>query len=113
MRFFLFKILFKLTWWVAPNKLRINKVFNLYLEYIKAEEAFAECQRRQAEMDACTQPRTETYEHLTCKRQREIFKDSMPPRVTDSSPRAHYSDYDEAVAYHENRLKKYNEKHLK
>ena len=112
MRGFLFKLLFRLAWWVAPNEPRVNKIFNLYLEYVKAEEALERCQRMQAEMDACTQVRTETYEHLTCKKQREAFRALMPPRIIDRSPRSHYSDYDEAVAYHENRLKKYNEKHL-
>ena len=66
-RLFLFKILFKLTWWVAPNKSRVNKIFELYLEYVKSEEDYIKCQKRQAEMDACVQPRTETYEFLPPK----------------------------------------------
>ena len=107
MRLFLFKILFRLTWWIAPNKPRVNKIFDLYLEYIEAEETFARCRRMQAEKDACIRPRTETYEHLTCEKQREAFRASMPPRIEDHASRIHYSDYDEAQAYHENKLNKY------
>ena len=101
-RLFLFKILFKLTWWVAPNKPRVNKIFKLYLEYVKSEEDYIECRKRQAEMDACVQPRTETYEFLTTKKQRELYSKLMPPRISDKDqPRSHYSDYDEAKKYHE------------
>ena len=101
-RLLLFKILFRLTWWVAPNRPRVNKIFEIYEEYIKAEEDYAACQKRQAEMDACVQPRTETYEHLTCKEQRAVFTKNMPPRISDKDqPRSHYSDYEEAKKYHE------------
>ena len=101
-RLLLFKILFRLTWWVAPNRPRVNKIFEIYEEYIKAEEDYAACQKRQAEMDACVQPRTETYEHLTCKEQRAVFTKNMPPRISDKDqPRSHYSDYEEAKRYHE------------
>tara|TARA_Y100001938_G_C8036726_1_gene403757 strand:- start:646 stop:960 length:315 start_codon:yes stop_codon:yes gene_type:complete len=101
-RVFLFKLLFRLTWWVAPDTPRVNRVFDLYLEEVKKEEDFIKCQKRQAEMDATTQPRTETYEHLTCERQREVFSKFMPPRISDKDqPRSHYSDYEEAKEYHE------------
>jgi len=103
-RLFLFKILFRLTWWIAPNQRRVNKLFEIYLDYIKAEENYIACQKRQAEMDACVQPRTETYEYLTTKKQRDLYRTAMPPRSSDSSqPRSHYSDYEEAKAYHEGR----------
>tara|TARA_B100000287_G_scaffold400574_1_gene419909 strand:+ start:1476 stop:1790 length:315 start_codon:yes stop_codon:yes gene_type:complete len=102
MRTFLFKLLFKLTWWVAPNTPRVNRVFDLYLEETKREEDLLKCQKRQAEMDSCTQPRTPTYEHLTTKKQRDLYRAVMPPRSSDSGqPRSHYSDYQEAKAYHE------------
>ena len=104
MRLFLFKLLFKLTWWIAPDQPRVNKLFELYLEYVKAEEDYIACQKRQAEMDACVQPRTETYEFLTTKSQRELYGKLMPPRISDKDqPRSHYSDYEEAKAYHNNR----------
>ena len=104
MRLFLFKILFRLTWWVAPNKPRVNKLFEMYLEDIKAEEDYIDCQKRQAVMDACIQPRTETYEHLTCRKQRAQYEPLMPPKYQDrDQPRNHYSDYEEAKAYHEGR----------
>jgi len=102
MRLFLFKLLFRFTWWVAPDTPRVNRIFDLYLEEVKKEEDFIKCQKRQAEMDANAQARTETYEHLTCKRQREIFRKFMPPRISDKDqPRSHYSDYEEAKRYHE------------
>jgi len=102
MRLFLFKILFKITWWVAPNTPRVNRIFNMYLEEVKKEEDFVKCQKRQAEMDTCIQPRTETYEYLTCAKQRKVFEPLMPPRFHEKDqPRSHYSDYEEAKAYHE------------
>ena len=101
-RLLLFKILFRLTWWIAPNRPRVNKVFEIYEEYIKAEEDYIKCQKRQSEMDACVQARTETYEHLTCKEQRAVFTKNMPPRISDKDqPRSHYSDYEEAKRYNE------------
>ena len=102
MRLFLFKILFRLTWWIAPNRPRVNKIFQIYEEYIEAEEKYIECQERQAFLDKHIRPRTETYEHLTCKKQRDFYTKYMPPRIQDSNqPRSHYSDYEEAKAHHE------------
>ncbi len=96
MRLFLFKLLFRFTWWIAPDSLRVNRIFDLYLEEIEKEEKFQECQRRQAEMDACIQPRTPTYEYLTVKQQREQYAAIMPPRIRESHQiRALYTDYDE------------------
>ena len=69
---------------------------------IIAEEKYIECQERQAFLDKHIRPRTETYEHLTCKKQRDFYTKYMPPRIQDSNqPRSHYSDYEEAKAYHE------------
>ena len=74
----------------------------MYLDYVKQQEDYVKCQQRQAEMDACVQPRTETYEFLTTKRQRELYAKLMPPRISDKDqPRSHYSDYEEAKKYHE------------
>ena len=102
MRIFLFKILFRLAWWVAPDTKRVNKIFEMYLDWVKREEDFEECQRRQAEMDACVQPRTETYEFLTTKKQRDLYGRLMPPRISDQDqPRSHYSDYEDTKRYHE------------
>ena len=95
MRLFLFKLFFKFTWWLAPDKPRVNKIFELYLEYVKAEEDFKKCQERQAQMDACVQPRTETYEHLTCGKQREKYESAMPHRIAENAKRGRYTDYDE------------------
>tara|TARA_Y100000114_G_C11579970_1_gene240561 strand:- start:199 stop:438 length:240 start_codon:yes stop_codon:yes gene_type:complete len=58
MRLFLFKILLRLTCWVAPNRPRVNRLFDIYLEEIKKEEDFKKCQERQSEMDKCVRPRT-------------------------------------------------------
>ena len=51
MRVFLFKLLFRLTWWIAPNRPRVNKLFDLYLEILKKEEQSERCQQRQKEKD--------------------------------------------------------------
>jgi len=102
-RVFLFKILFRITWWVAPDKPRVNKIFDMYLEYVEAEEERERCQARQAHMDKYVQPRTETYEHLTCSKQRKVFEPNMPYRVIDRQPRSHYSDYEEAQKYHDSK----------
>lgn len=56
---------------------------------------------RDNQMDACIRPRTETYEHLTCPKQREMYEKYMPPRIIDCQPMSHYSDYEEAKAYHD------------
>ena len=98
----MFKLLFRLTWWVAPNKPRVNKIFEIYLEYVEVEEKYIECQERQAFLDKHFRPRTETYEHLTCKWQRDLYTKYMPPRFRETEqPRSHYSDYEEAKKYHE------------
>ena len=100
MRLFVFKLLFRLTWWIAPNRPRVNKIFELYLEYVEAEENFMDCQERQAYLDTCIRTRTPTYEYLTCKKQRDQYEPSMPFRFKESNqPRRHYSDYEEAKRY--------------
>lgn len=102
MRIFLFKILFKLTWWIAPDRRRVNKLFEMYAEMVEQEEEAERCRKRQEFLDKHVQPRTETYEHLTCKKQRDFYTKYMPPRIQDSNqPRSHYSDYEEAKKYHE------------
>lgn len=58
MRVFLFKILFRLTWWIAPDRPKVNKFFDMYQKELNREKQFAECQERQAEMDKCVRPRT-------------------------------------------------------
>ena len=67
MRTFIFKILFRLTWWVAPNRPRVNRIFDLYLEEIKKEEKLGECQRRAAHMERSTRPRTYPTSKDGCK----------------------------------------------
>lgn len=58
MRLFLFKILFKLTWWIAPDQEKVNRIFDMYLKEDKKEQAFKKCQERQAEKDKCIRPRS-------------------------------------------------------
>jgi len=100
MRVFLFKILFRFTWWIAPDKLRVNKLFDLYLELVEAEEQLTICEQRQKERDACIRPRTETYEWLTTKKQREHYTKGKPIRGHTRGSQRRYTDYDEAQAYH-------------
>tara|TARA_Y100001963_G_C6728680_1_gene422746 strand:- start:143 stop:460 length:318 start_codon:yes stop_codon:yes gene_type:complete len=101
MRLFLFKILFRFTWWIAPNKPRVNKIFEIYLDYVKAEEDYAECQERQKQLDTSVRPRTETHEWLTCKEQRELYSKGKLIRGSAYTTRRDYTDYDEAQAYHD------------
>ena len=65
MRLFLFKILFRLTWWIAPDSDRVNKIFSLYQQYVESEEAKKECAKRQAYMDQHVRPRTDATSPLT------------------------------------------------
>ena len=85
MRFFLFKILFKLTWWVAPNKKRVDQLFKIYSHLLHMESQKRQCEERQREMDKWIRPRTETYEQNT---------------ISDRANRRYYTDYDEAIEYH-------------
>ena len=102
MRTFLFKILFKLTWWIAPNKRRVNALFTIYTEMVEREDEAERCRKRQEFLDNHVQQRTATYEHLTCRKQRDFYTKFMPPRISDKDqPRSHYSDYEEAKRYHE------------
>ena len=92
---------FRITWWIAPCRERVDQLFRMYTELLKMEKEKKKCEARQAHMDACVQPRTPTYEHLSCKKQRDLYEERMPPRVADvNQPRRHYSDYDERQKYH-------------
>ena len=84
MKFFLFKFFLKLARKFAPSE-EVSDFLNQRLI----------CLLRQKDMDNYIRPRTETYEHLTRKVQRDVFTKLMPPRTVDSSPRRLYSDYDE------------------
>ena len=88
MRMLLFKFFFRVTWWLAPCKKRVDQLFRMYTELLRMEEQKMMCDERQREMDACVRPRTETYEQ---------------PTISDCGNRRHYTDYDEATDYHEGR----------
>ena len=88
MRLFLFKIFFRLTWWLAPDRARVSQMCDIYLKLLEMERQKHICDERQREMDACIRPRTETYEQHT---------------ISDRANRRHYTDYDEATDYHEGR----------
>ncbi len=92
MRLFLFKILFKLTWWAAPNRELVDRLFRLYTELVKMEEQKKRCEERQREMDKCIRPRTETYERHTIRDQGSS--------LSSATNRRRYTDYDEATQYH-------------
>ena len=69
---------------------------------VDREEKAERCRKRQGYLDKHVQSRTETYEHLTCRKQRAFYTKFMPPRIADiDQPRSHYSDYEEAKRYHE------------
>ena len=91
-----------MTWWIAPDHPKINKVFDIYIKEAEKQRRIKICQNRQAEMDACVRERTPNYEYLTTAHQRKIFEPLMPYRTLDRrQPMRHYSDYLEAKAYHE------------
>jgi len=37
MRMFLFMTFFRLTWWIAPDKKRVDQLFNIYLHLLEME----------------------------------------------------------------------------
>jgi hypothetical protein len=86
MRMLLFKFFFRITWWIAPCRERVDQLFRIYGHLLEMEEQKKICEERQREMDKCIRPRTETGEQHT---------------ISDSANRRHYTDYDEATAYHE------------
>lgn len=58
MRVFLFKIFFRLTWWIAPDRKSVNQMCDIYLDLLEKERQKRICEERQKEMDACIRPRT-------------------------------------------------------
>ena len=101
MRLFLFKILFRFTWWIAPDRDRVNRIFDLYLQETEKEEKAFECAERQKFLDDSIRPRTKTNEWLTCRKQREFYSAGKPVRGKTYTTRRDYTDYDEAQAYHD------------
>ena len=100
MRVFLFKILFRITWWIAPNRDRVNKFFDMYIEELEKQEAYERCQQMQKDRDSCIRSRTETYEWLTTKKQRDFYLKGKPIRGLTRDTRRSYTDYDEWKAHH-------------
>ena len=94
MKFFLFKLFLKAASWFAPNK-------RIFQEHFTSQSSFRECQIRQEEMDACVRPRTETYEWLSSKKQREKYLKSKSLPGPARGTRRDYTDYDEAKKYHD------------
>lgn len=90
MKFFLFKFFLKLAGKFSPSK----EIASYLISKVN-------CLVKQGDMDDCIRPRTETYEHLTCKKQRDLFTKSMPPRIMDRT-RGNYSDYEERKSYYDN-----------
>tara|TARA_Y100001963_G_scaffold156179_1_gene249117 strand:- start:2433 stop:2708 length:276 start_codon:yes stop_codon:yes gene_type:complete len=88
-KFFLFKFFLKLAVKLAPSKEVANSL---------SQRLF--CLERQMELDKCVRPRTETYEWLTTKDQRELYLEGKLIRGNTRDTRRHYTDYDEAQEYH-------------
>ena len=86
MRMLLFKFFFRITWWIAPCRNRVDQLFRIYGHLLEMEEQKRAIDERQIELDSCVRPRTKTNEQHT---------------ISDRGNRRHYSDYDEAKAYHE------------
>jgi hypothetical protein len=70
MRMFLFMLSFRLTWWIAPNKKRVDQLFDMYLKLLDMEEQKKKCENMQKEKDSCVRPRTEIHEKTNLHIQR-------------------------------------------
>ena len=98
---FLFMLFFRITWWIAPDKKRVDQLFKIYTHLLKMEEGKKRCLKMQEEMNACIRPRTENHEWLTTRKQREYYPKGKPIRGSSHSRRRdRYTDYDEAQKYH-------------
>lgn len=94
MRQFLFKIFWKLANFFAPDRDEMDKILVAYYNKLA-------CKQRQKELDCSVRPRTETYEWLTDKRQRDIFLEGKRIRGASFSRGMRYTDHMEAVEYHD------------
>ena len=66
MRFFLFKLLFKLAWWIFPSKKSADEAVAIYISLLEREKALEICKQRERELDAAVRPRTYTKKKGTC-----------------------------------------------
>ncbi len=102
MKEYLFKLFFKLALKFAPDD-KLCRVIDIYMELEHADEQKQICENRQKQADEWVRPRTETHEHLTCARQREIFSKGKLIRGNSAREKlARHTDYTEAKKYHEN-----------
>ena len=66
MRFFLFKLLFKLAWWIFPSKKNSDEAVAIYVSLLEKEKALEICQRREKEWADAVRPRTYVKPQGTC-----------------------------------------------
>ncbi len=93
MRNFLFKISFKLLRLLSEDKEEIDSAIKYYHNKVF-------CKNRQKQLDVSVRPRTETYEWLTCKSQRELYLKGKSIRGASFTRSMRHTDHVEAVEYH-------------
>jgi len=92
-REFLFKISWKLLRLFAQDKEQIDSFVSLYHQKVV-------CKRRQDVLNFNVRPRTETYEWLSCGKQRDIYLKGKRIRGSSFSDKMRHTDHIEAVKYH-------------
>ena len=93
MKGFLFNLSFKVMRFFAEDKAEIDSAVTYYKNKLA-------CKTRQKRLDLCVKPRTETYEWLTCKSQRELYLKGKSIRGASFTRSMRHTDHLEAVDYH-------------
>jgi len=90
---FLFNLSFKVMRFFAEDKAQIDSAVTYYKNKIA-------CKIRQTHLNLSVRPRTETYEWLTEKSQREIYLVGKRIRGASYSKGMRHTDHLEAIEYH-------------
>ena len=93
MKKFFFNLGFKIMHFFAEDRTEIDSAVTYYKNKLA-------CKTRQRQLDLSVRPRTETYEWLTEKRQREIYLTGKRIRGASYSNGMRHTDHLEAIEYH-------------
>ena len=93
MKKFFFNLGFKVMRFFAEDRTEIDSAVTYYKNKLA-------CKIRQKHLDSSVRPRTETYECLTEKHQREIYLTGKRIRGASYSNGMRYTDHLEAIEYH-------------
>jgi hypothetical protein len=88
-----FKISCKLLRLFSEDKKEVDSAIEYYNKKVS-------CKNRQTQLDVNVRPRTETYEWLTCKSQRELYLKGKSIRGTSFTHSMRHTDHLEAIDYH-------------